>query len=93
VFRVSSLRSGLEDTCVSRGGTLTDGGFDLEIDGFHVDSTARRFVVSTEHAYATLVGLGEVKTGLPGLRKRGLIADSPRVILRDRRALHNQSGT
>jgi len=69
------------------------GGFDLEIDGFHVDSTARSFVVSSEHAHATLVSLGEISTGIAVLRERGLITDSPRLLLRDSRALHNRGAT
>jgi len=64
------------------------GGFDLELDGHTVDSDSRRFVVSLERDYATLVGLGEPDTGLPGLRKRGLLTDSPRVLARDARAHH-----
>jgi NAD+ kinase len=61
------------------------GGFDLEVDGHRVESTARRFAVSTENDYATLVGLGDPDSGLPGLRRRGLITDSPRVLARDGR--------
>jgi NAD+ kinase len=69
------------------------GGFDLQIDGSHVPSTAERFVVRLEQEYATLVDLLDLETGLPGLRKRGLIADSPRVLVRDRRAPHVQAGS
>lgn len=68
-------------------------GFDLMIDGFHVDSTSHRFDVTIEHQYATLVGVGDLKSGLPGLRERGLIADSPRVLGRGRRALEVQGST
>ncbi len=60
------------------------GGFDLEVDGFECETTAERFVVSHEAQYTTLVDLGGVKTGLAGLRARGLIADSPRVLFRRR---------
>lgn len=69
------------------------GGFHLDIDGFRVDSEAQRFGVSSEHAYATLVALDESRTGLPGLRERGLISDSPRLIGRDHRALHAERAT
>ena len=62
------------------------GGFDLEVDGFGRDATAVRFAVSREADYTTLVDLGDVRTGLAGLRGRGLIADSPRVLFRDGRA-------
>jgi len=64
---------------------LGHGGFDVELDGHRVDSAARRFVVSIEDDYATLVGLGEMESGLPRLRTRGLIVDSPRVLARDAR--------
>jgi hypothetical protein len=35
---------------------------------------------------ATLVGIGDPGLGLTPLRSRGLIADSPRMIARDKRA-------
>jgi hypothetical protein len=62
------------------------GGFDLEVDGHRVESTATRFSLSMEDGYATLVGVGEPDSSLPNLRRRGLIADSPRVLSRDSRA-------
>jgi NAD+ kinase len=61
------------------------GGFDLEVDGHRVDSAARRFVVSMQDDYATLIGLGDPDSGLPRLRSRGLVTDSPRVLARDAR--------
>jgi NAD+ kinase len=64
------------------------GGFELEMDGRRVESTARRFEVSIEAGYATLVGLGDPDSGLSGLRRRGLITDSPRVLARDARTTH-----
>jgi NAD+ kinase len=69
------------------------GGFDLEIDGFRVDAEAQRFSVRSQCAYATLVVLDESSSGLPWLRDRGLIRDSPRVAARERRALHAGHGT
>ncbi len=63
------------------------GGFDLEIDGFHHDTDAERFTVRSEDSFTTLVSLADSGSGLTGLRERGLIADSPRVRGRDRRAL------
>jgi NAD+ kinase len=69
------------------------GGFCLDIDGFRVETEAQRFTVSTEHAYATLVALDDSRTGLRGLRERGLISDSPRVIGRDHRARHAGGAT
>jgi NAD+ kinase len=62
------------------------GGFGVEIDGFAHETEAERFVVRSEQAYATLVGLGNADSGLPRLRERGLISDSPRV--RGSRSLH-----
>jgi NAD+ kinase len=56
------------------------GGFEIEIDGFFIETDAQRFSVSSEPAYATLVGLTGSRTGLPRLRERGLISDSPRVV-------------
>ena len=64
------------------------GGFDVEIDGFEREIAAERlrFIIKHEPQYTTLVDLGEVNTGLSGLRNRGLIADSPRVLFHDARA-------
>jgi NAD+ kinase len=61
------------------------GGFDLEIDGRRVDSAASRFPVRLVRDYATLVAFADPNSGLPGLRGRGLITDSPRVLARDAR--------
>jgi NAD+ kinase len=55
------------------------GGFNVEVDGFRVETDAERFAVTSESAYATLVVLDDSRTGLPRLRARGLISDSPRV--------------
>jgi NAD+ kinase len=61
-------------------------GFGVEVDGFELTAEARLFSVTLEHAYATLVDLHGVRTGLASLRHRGLIGDSPRVLVRDSRA-------
>src|SRR5271170_3550273 len=63
------------------------GGFDLEIDGYRVDTEAQRFSVGSRHAYGTLVLLDDSSSGLPWLRERGLISDSPRVAARESRTL------
>jgi NAD+ kinase len=63
------------------------GGFDLEVDGFGVETEAHRFSVSSERAYATLVVLTGSRSGLPWLRERGLISDSPRVVARQNQEL------
>jgi len=57
-------------------------GFDPEVDGFLLETEAHRFSVSSEHAYATLVAFDGARSGLPWLRERGLIRDSPRVAAR-----------
>ncbi|MGH2742028.1 MAG: hypothetical protein ACRDN8_05990, partial [Thermoleophilaceae bacterium] len=36
--------------------------------------------------YATLVGLADEEARLTGLRRRGLVLDSPRVLVRDARS-------
>jgi NAD+ kinase len=60
------------------------GGFDLEVDGFRVETESHRFSVGSRHAYATLVELDGSRSGLPWLRERGLISDSPRVVAGER---------
>jgi NAD+ kinase len=55
-------------------------GFDLEVDGFEVDSAARHFAIKNERSYATLADIDRPGRGLTGLRERGLISDSPRVL-------------
>ncbi len=69
------------------------GGFYAEVDGFRVETNAEQFAVSSEQAYATLVSLEETRTGFPGLRERGLISDSPRVMRRERRPAHLETAT
>jgi len=60
-------------------------GFDVEVDGHPEETDARRFVVRLVETAATLVSLGDPGLGLSALRRRGLIADSPRVLARDER--------
>jgi NAD+ kinase len=67
------------------------GSFDLEVDGHAVHATAKRFTASMEDGYATLVSLDDPDSGLPGLRRRGIIIDSPRVLARDARAAHPEA--
>jgi NAD+ kinase len=62
------------------------GGFDVEIDGQTAELTGTRFELRLEPAKATLVAVGDPGLGLTPLRRRGLIADSPRVVARDERA-------
>jgi NAD+ kinase len=62
-------------------------GFDIEIDG-HVQQLddVRDYRLSLHPDKVSLVSFGEPGLGLATLRERGLIADSPRVLARDRRA-------
>ncbi len=55
-------------------------GFDLEVDGFEVESAERHFAIKSERSYATLADIDHPGRGLTGLRERGLISDSPRVL-------------
>ena len=61
-------------------------GFDLEIDGQRYPLEALEYRLSLQDEKVTLVSLGELGLGIPGLRERRLIADSPRVLARDDRA-------
>ncbi len=65
------------------------GGFDIEIDGQTTELEGTKFSLSLERARASLVGVGEPGLGLTSLRRRGLIADSPRVLARDERERRN----
>jgi NAD+ kinase len=62
------------------------GGFDIEIDGHTSEVQGTKFAFAVAPGKATLVMLGEPGLGLTGLRERGLIADSPRIVARDERA-------
>jgi NAD+ kinase len=61
-------------------------GFEIEIDGHTYPLTALDYRVSLHEERVTLVSFGELGLGIPGLRKRRLITDSPRVLARDDRA-------
>jgi NAD+ kinase len=60
-------------------------GFDVEIDGHTYPLQALNYRLSLQPEKVTLVSFGELGMGLANLRGRGLIADSPRVLARDRR--------
>jgi NAD+ kinase len=62
------------------------GGFDVEIDGHITEIDGTRFTLTLVPDRATLVGFGDAGLGLAPLRHRGLIADSPRMVARDKRA-------
>ena len=60
-------------------------GFDVELDGHAYPIEDVDYRISLAEERVTLVSFGEGGAGLTGLRKRGLIADSPRVLARDDR--------
>lgn len=62
------------------------GGFDVEIDGHVREIGSVDYRLSLWREKVTLVSFGEPGRGLGSLRRRGLIADSPRVLARDGRA-------
>jgi NAD+ kinase len=61
------------------------GGYDVEIDGRDQKLPGDHFTLALHPDKLTLVGFSEAGRGLTALRKRGLIADSPRVLARDAR--------
>ena len=65
------------------------GGARIELDGQVSDTLAPRqpvtFTLRLEEAFATLVSLGEHESLIAGLRRRGILVDSPRVLARDGR--------
>jgi NAD+ kinase len=62
------------------------GGSRIEVDGQLVAERALDATVRLREDYATIVTLAGQETLLAGLRRRGLITDSPRVVVRDQRA-------
>jgi NAD+ kinase len=61
------------------------GGFEIEIDGHAQAVDALEYRVSMHDDKVTLVAFGELGLGLTALRERGLVSDSPRILVRDRR--------
>jgi NAD+ kinase len=64
------------------------GGSRLELDGQELGATPAMLTVSLRREYATLVTLADEEPLLTGLRRRGLIVDSARILARDARAPH-----
>lgn len=66
------------------------GGARIEVDGQVRDDLERlqdvELVVRWRADHGTLVALGDAEPLLAGLRRRGILADSPRVLARDARA-------
>ena len=61
------------------------GGVRYELDGHPVAIEGRRLEIGRRTDYAHLVRLADDEPRLSGLRGRGLILDSPRVLVRDKR--------
>jgi NAD+ kinase len=61
------------------------GGLRQEIDGRMAAFEGERLIVRRRAAYAKLVQLADEEPRLTGLRRRGLIADGPRVLVHDAR--------
>jgi NAD+ kinase len=64
------------------------GGVRHEIDGRQAALDGELLTVRSRAAYATLVRLAGEEPRLTGLRRRGLLLDSPRVLVRDARPGH-----
>jgi NAD+ kinase len=62
------------------------GGARIEVDGRIADPADHDFSITLRPEFATLVRLGGEEHFLAGLRRRGIIADSPRIHVRGRRA-------
>jgi NAD+ kinase len=62
------------------------GGVRYELDGRPTAIEGHLVTVRHRPDYATLVTLAEEEPRLTGLRRRGLVLDSPRVLIRDTRA-------
>jgi len=62
------------------------GGVRFDVDGRRTGIGGHLLTVRARPAYATLVRLAAEEPRLAGLRRRGLVTDSPRVLIRDRAA-------
>jgi NAD+ kinase len=62
------------------------GGSRFEADGQVLATEAPEVTVTLRRDYATMVTLGDEEPMLAGLRRRGLIIDGPRILVRDKRA-------
>jgi NAD+ kinase len=61
------------------------GGSRFELDGQEVAMETHKVTARLHQDYATLVALAEQEPLLTGLRRRGLVVDSPRILVRDAR--------
>jgi NAD+ kinase len=64
------------------------GGGRLEVDGRALDGVPSRLSVAFERAAATVVAFSDQESHLAGLRRRGILADSPRILADDERSSH-----
>jgi NAD+ kinase len=62
-------------------------GFDIEIDGHTRALQALSYRITLMEDVVSLVSFSPAEQGFARLRERGLVADSPRVLARDRRDL------
>lgn len=61
------------------------GGARFEADGQVLATEAAEVTVTLRREFATMVALGEQEPMLTGLRRRGLVVDGPRILVRDAR--------
>jgi len=61
------------------------GGSRFEADGQVLATEAAQVTVTLRRDYATLVTLADQEPMLTGLRRRGLVVDGPRILVRDKR--------
>jgi NAD+ kinase len=68
------------------------GGGRFEIDGQEAGVEALEVSVTLRRDYASLVAVADQEPLLTGLRRRGLVVDSPRILVRDARSRGSSSG-
>ena len=61
------------------------GGMRLEVDGQRTDCTSTKLTITRRNNYATLISFEHGEAMIAGLRKRGLLLDSPRAKMREKR--------
>jgi NAD+ kinase len=66
-------------------------GFDVEIDGRTRESAEKRYRIAMHPEKLSLVTFAAMDRGLNGLRRRGIVTDSPRILARDARAARGES--
>jgi NAD+ kinase len=78
-----------DDATVTLDVTPGFAGLDVEIDGQARPHADLHYRLALHRKRLTLVAFGDVGRGLAGLRRRGLVTDSPRVLARDARAVRD----